>query len=570
LWRRRFGADPDIIGHTIDLTLGRRDRRTRRFTVIGVLPARFRFTYPNETEIWTPRSWLDVDVAPKFGGFYTVIARLRDGVSLAQAQAQMTAVKDVVARDLSDAAHYLSSRSLMLELVQDYTVGQVRPAMWLLIGITAFLLIIACVNVANLLMARTVERSRELAVRAALGAGRARLVQQLFAEGLVLAGTGGLVGIAFAATLQPVLRATLPATMPRVDEIGIDGITLIWALAIAGLTSIAAGLAPSWRGGPSLYSALKQGGTTVSAGLRASRWRRALVIVQVATVVMLLSGGGLLLHSFWNLKRVDLGFDGSQVLTMEMRLVGPSYNDQRLRLFQEALLERVRAVPGVTQASITSSVPLRGTDWMMQFSAEGHPGVYVANEREVDPAYFRVMHIPLRAGRLFDTNDTALTAPVAVVSERLARAVFPGETAVGKFVDIKSRAQIVGVDGDVRHKRVDEAAAPALYMPRAQRPSELICLALGRRPALLASRRPYEQQSAQSIGISRLMGSRRSIRLSPNRSPIDGSTPPRRRLSRSLRCCWRSPACTAWCRVASPSAFASSVCGSSWGGPPAI
>jgi len=476
LWRRRFGADRAVIGRTIDLTVGRRDRRIRRFTVIGVLPPRFRFTYPKDTELWTPRSWHDIEGGPRDAITYTVIARLRDGVLLAQAQAEMVAVNDAMARDLPDD-RYVSSEFAALEPVQDYVAGQFRSAMFLLIGVTAFLLVVACVNVANLLLARTVERSRELAVRAALGASRGRLARQLLAEGIVLASAGGILGMAFAAMLQPALRATLPSTIPRVDEIGIDAITLAWAFGIAALMSIAAGLAPSWRGTPNLHAALKQGGTTVTGDPRAARWRRVLIAAQVAAVVVLLLGGGLLLHSFWNLQRVDLGFDGSRVLTMEMRLIAPRYRDeQRLRLFQEALLERVRAVPGVTQASMTSSVPLRGVDWRKSFSADGRPGRYIANERQVDPDYFSLMHIPLHAGRRFDTNDTASSPRVAIVSEGLAREMFHGESAIGRFVDLDPRAQIVGVVGDVRHVRVDEAAAPAIYTARAQWPSELICV----------------------------------------------------------------------------------------------
>ncbi len=476
LWQRRFGADRNVVGRSIELTLGRRDRRVRRFTVIGVLPPRFRFTYPKDTELWTPRSWREVAAGPKSAMMYTVIARLRDGVSPAQAHGEMAAVNEAMARDLPDVS-YLSSQSIALEPVQDYAVGQVRPAMLLLVAVTVFLLGIACINVANLLLARTIERSRELAVRAALGAGRARLVRQLLAEGVVLAGAGGALGVVFAAMLQPVLRATLPSTMPRADEIGIDGVTLLWAFGLAALTSVAAGLAPSWRRTPNLQAALKQGGATVTGDVHASRWRRALIATQVAAVVVLLSGGGLLLHSFWNLQRVDLGFDGSRVLTMEMRLMGAQYRDDaRLRMFQEATLEHVRAVPGVTQASMTSSVPFRGVDWMRRLTVDGRPGAYFVNEREVDPDYFSVMRIPLRAGRVFDRSDTASSTPVAIVSEALARAMFPGESALGRLIDREPKLQIVGVVGDVRQKRVDEAAVPAYYTARTQQPSELICL----------------------------------------------------------------------------------------------
>jgi putative ABC transport system permease protein len=475
LWRRRFGADRGIIGRTIELTLGR-PRGPTRFTVIGVMASRFQFTYPEDTELWTPRSWHDVDAAPKGAVAYTTIARLREGVSMSRAQAEMTAVNEAIARDVPDG-RYLSSLSIRLEPVQDYAVGQFRSAMLLLISVTAFLFVIACVNVANLLLARTVERSRELAVRAALGAGRARLVRQLLAEGIVLATAGGIVGIAFAAMLQPALRATLPSTIPRIDEIGIDAITLAWAVGIAALTSIAAGLAPSWRGTPNLHAALKQGGSTVTGDVRASRWRRVLIVAQVAAVVVLLSGGGLLVHSFWNLQRVDLGFDGSRVLTMEMRLAGPRYaNEERLRLFQQALLERMRAVPGVTQASMTSSVPLRGTDWMWVVRALGVRQSHFMNEREVDPEYFGVMRIALRDGRLFDRSDTEASPLVAILSESAARLIFPGENAVGKIVDPPGPFRIVGVVADVRHARVDQAPKPAIYTARAQRPSELICL----------------------------------------------------------------------------------------------
>jgi putative ABC transport system permease protein len=483
LWRRRFAADPGIIGRTVDLAAGRgRERRVRTFVVVGVLPARFHFTYPEETEIWLQRTWAEVERETPAAMMYHVIARLKPAVTVEHGQANLDAVHTAIAVDgaMPDSFRTSAGRATAwLEPMHDFAVGQTRPALLLVTVVTAFLLTVSCVSVASLQLARSVDRARELAVRSALGATPRRIASQLFVEGLVLASVGGVTGLLAAWLLQPVLLATLPATYPRVGEIAIDRAAIAWSALLASIAAIAAGLAPVWCGViRNLSGELKHGGQTIVANVRTMRWRRLLVAGQVAIVVVLLVGGGLLLQSLWKLHRVNLGFDGRDVLTMEMRLLSPKYFDlEALRAFQDELLRRVRAIPRVTHASITSSVPFRGTDWFWRIRTSG--GGVTVNARDVDREYFALMRIRLVAGRLFDSRDTATSPSVAIISESLANLLFPGSSAVGRTLESAGgdrTPEIVGVVADVRHERIDAPPGVAVYVPKAQAPSELICL----------------------------------------------------------------------------------------------
>ena len=481
LWRRRFAADPNVVGSTVDLTVGHRDangnpdRALRRFTIIGVLPGRFRFTYPQETELWAPLGADDLTTAGRRLR-YTVIARLKPGVTYDDAQADMTRVADAIRGGPGGQF----ARTIRVAPVREYALGRTRPALVLLGAVTAFLLLVACLNVASLLMAHTLARRHELAVRAALGARRARLVRQLATESLLLTALGSAAGVALAWGVAPVLRVAIPSSIPRVDEIAVDPVILGWALAVTALTGAVVALAPAWRGSRfAVQPALQQGGPGSSPGVPIVRWGGMLTALQVGIVFVLLAGGSLLLRSFWNLQRVDLGFVGENVLTAEMDFLGTPFGDPRMRAFSDELLARVRSLPGVVQAGVTSSIPLRGREINAFLPLQGREDPLRVNRRLVDPQYFEVMGIPLRAGRLFGDADNASSRPVVVLSEELARVLFPGTSAVGQRM---GEAEVVGVVGEVRHERVDLAGLPAFYVPLTQGTTETVGLVVHTSP----------------------------------------------------------------------------------------
>jgi putative ABC transport system permease protein len=477
LWQRLFAGSSEVIGRRLELAAGRgRQRTTRALTIIGALPPRVQFSYPESTDVWLPLPARQLEEARLQDAImYRIVARLRPGTTLQQANDDMTAVKASMATDLGrDMDRFV----FWLEPVHEYAVGAVRPAVRLLSAVAALVFIVACLNVTTLLLAQMVERRREIAVQLALGASRWRIVRQLFTESGVTAAVAAIVSVALVALLQPVLRAAMPPGIPRVDEIGVDPLTLALVTALVTLAIVLSAIVPGWRSsaidpGPEIVSTSR----TTTASRVAAMWRHGLVIAQVAMVVVLLAGGGLLLHSFWNLQHIDLGFDGGRVFTAEMRLLDPKYNDDaRLKAFQSEWLARVRALPGVQRASITSSVPLRGVDWTRAFTHRGER--LAAKERDVDPEYFAVMGIPLLSGRTFSSSDVEAAAPVAIVSRSLAARLFPGQNPLGQRLELgpKQQPEIVGVVGDVRNVRVEADGDPAYYVPRAQQSSEIICL----------------------------------------------------------------------------------------------
>ena len=482
VWRRAFGADSSIVGRRVLLRATRDRRGWISHLVVGVLPSTFRHTYPEETEIYGLLPWSTI--APTRSLQYSIVARLRPGASPAAAESELTAV----AKDLVRARDYpphVREEIIRREMVVVETVGEhfsrdVRPGVLLLGGMAALVLLIACVNLALLVLARAVDRSREFAMRTALGAAPSRLLRQLAAEGIVLAGAGGLAGTAAAAAALPVLRRFLPAVVPRADEIAIDAQVLTFAFAATAMTAIACGLTPAWIAlGRRIQSALRQSGGSATASRGVSLTRQIIVSVQVAVVLVLLAGGALLLHSFWRLHRIDLGFDGRDVITMEMRLLNPKYREAgRIAAFERELLDRVRAVPGVDRASMTTAVPLRhgAVDFTMVVGPKGahtRPG----QMRSVDPDYFAVMGIPLLAGRVFDAGDTSGAPKVVVVSESYGRAHFGNLSPLGRTLEFgEGPREIVGVVGDVRTGDVTRQPPPAFYLPRAQESNELICL----------------------------------------------------------------------------------------------
>jgi putative ABC transport system permease protein len=489
VWRRHFGADRNIVGQAIDLASGR--ARTReRFEVIGILPPRFRFTYPEDTEVWAPLPWNDVKAAPQNALLYHVIARLKDGASVTSATSDMAVVVAALHADRPKGGY--DRMRAWIEPVHEWSVGRVRPAVRLIVAVTALLLLIACLNVASLLLAQTAPRRREIALQQTLGASRARLIRQMLTEAAMITFVSTVAAIAFVMVLQQVIRAMLPPLMPRVDEIGVDLWTIGWTTAIAAATLVLAALLPCWRGTRvDPHAELVIGGRASSGGRATARLRQALTALQIATASVMLIGGGLLLSSLWNLQHVDLGFDGEAVLTQEIRLLGERYRDPVRRLaFHDEVLERIRQLPGVREAATTTAIPFRGVDFRRSFP----PQRILSNERTVDPAYFGLMRIRLIEGRLFTAADNGSGPSVAVVSESFARAYFPDGRAVGGTLPYQRLAtigpprlvpdplEIVGVVSDVRTVRVEETARPAIYLPSAQRASELICVVIRTAP----------------------------------------------------------------------------------------
>jgi putative ABC transport system permease protein len=473
LWQRDFGGDASVVGRTLSLTPGR--AAARSFTVVGVLPAAFRFTYPQETEIWLLQPWSEIRAsdgrAIEFNG---AVARLEPGVTLEQAQARMAAVgMRPVSQDTAPADRQI----VRLEPVSTWVMGEVRPSLLLLGGVALLLLLITCATVANAFFVRVTERQRELAVRTALGASRAGLVRLLLAEGAVVCVGGALAGTLLAVSAGPVLRALIPAAVPRGDTIGADTTIVAFGIVASIVAIVFATVLPAWRSSRfDVASTLKRAATTASADRSSALWRQSMLGLEAGIATALLVSAALLLVSFWRLNHVPLGFDGDKVLTVEMRLL-----DRKFRApgavpnFQDAVVARVAAIPGVAEVGLTSAVPFRGVDFMFRFDMPGGRAVN-GNGRYVDAAYFSIMRIPVLHGRIFDRTDTANAGKVVVVSASFARNAFGTEDAVGRMLDEPESKQVVGVVGDVRYVAVDRDAGPAVYLPRSQRPSELMCL----------------------------------------------------------------------------------------------
>lgn len=480
-WRRRFVADPAVVGKSVDLMqVGRFETQPRRFTIVGVLPARFRFTYPRETEIWAILPWSQIRATQALE--YELVGRLRPGVEPGEAQAEMTSLmRQAMQGQARVSKEYVARTYALVTTLPDLAGAEARPGVLLLVAVAGVVLLIACINVVLLLFARMVEREREIAVRTALGAGLRALARQLLVESTALVVLAAAAAVSVAFLVQPILRALVPSLIPRGDELTVDLQVLAFACGLSAFLAFLCGLAPLWQIRiADIHNTLKQTAMTASGGRRLAIWRHAVITVQVAVVLVLLVGAALLLHSFWRLQHVDLGYDGRNVLTMEMWMMREPYRGptavQTMRAFERDLLDRVRALPGVTEASITTSVPMRGVDFLRVLGPVNGREL-AANERSIDPAYFGLMRIPIIAGRAFTEHDSETSQPVAIVSQRFARAAFGDRNPLGERLDLReTKPEIVGVVGDVRHKSVTEAAAPAYYLPRSQDPNPVVCL----------------------------------------------------------------------------------------------
>ena len=477
LWQSHFGSDPKIIGQSLTLD-------GQLFAVVGVMPAGFQFPVQRTpVEFWTTIA-LDAQgptpmTSQRGAGYLDVIARVKPQVTIEAAQTEMAGIQDALNRQ------YPENRPKGISLVPeaDAVVGPMRQGLFILLGAVGLVLLIACANLSNLLLARATTRHKEISVRTALGATRWMIVRQLLAESALLATAGGAAGLGLAAWGIRSLMALAPGDLPRITESGINLQVLIFTALVAVLTSILFGLVPAMQAAkPELAASLKEGGRSGTETQMHSRLRSALIVTETALAMILLVGSGLLLRSLLGLGRVDPGFAKDHVITFGLDLPDRYGHPQRVAFYRN-LLERVRATPGVRSASAAFPLPLSADAVKTTVEIEGRPmkqSEYpVTTFHIIDRDYFRTLGIPLLSGRAFDVQDDAVGAmPVVIISQRLARQIFPGEDPIGRRIrpnissgpgDAPMRV-VVGVVGDVKAEGMGAPSIPESYVSYAQLP----------------------------------------------------------------------------------------------------
>jgi putative ABC transport system permease protein len=471
LWRRRFGADPAMANRAITL-------QGITTIVVGVMPPGFSFL-DKAVDVWLPIGFRADARVPR-GRWLQVVGKLKPGVTIGSAQADMQRVAGELTRRFPDFNTGWTARVVGL---REQLTGDVRPALFVLLGAVGFVLLIACANVANLLLARATARQRELAVRAALGAARGRLVRQLVAESLVLACAGGAVGILLAWWAVHYLRTVAADQLPvqRLEAVALDGSVLMFTVLTTILSGLIFGAAPALTAaGGALTDALKEGGRTGSAS-RGNRVRSAFVVVQVALALVLLTGAGLLVRSFARLIDVEPGFDAARTITMRINLPGARYRGQGLmQQFFDRFFTSVDGIPGVESAGAISFLPLDGLGSATSYGVVGAPKPPlgeepVTNVRVIVHDYLQAMGVPLLRGRLFNDNDPSDARGKIVISESMARTHWPNEEPIGKRVviswgDPPTEDEVIGVVGNVHYEGLDTTPRHAIYWPFPRNP----------------------------------------------------------------------------------------------------
>jgi len=480
LWQSRFGGDKEVCGRSMQLD-------GDNYTIIGVMPQGFQFPratdlpsyfqLPAQAELWTPVGLTDKQLANRDSHNKAVIARLKPGVTQAQAQAEIDAITSHAAEQYESARGF-HGRVLPLK---EQLVGNLRVLLLILLGAVGLVLLIACANVANLLLARAASRQKEMAVRTAMGASRARLVRQLLTESLLLAALGGSLAVLLAIWGIDLLLAISPASIPRKYEITVDGAALAFTFIVALITGVLFGLAPAFQVSRfNLNETLKEGARG-STGSR-NRLRSLLVIAEVALSLVLLISAGLLIRSFARLTSIDAGFNPQKVAAMSLSLSSSHYDfgDKQADFFKQ-VLDHMKAIPGAQSVGAVSELPLSGGEEIDQFTVEGAPVPKTLNDtpladfRFVDDGYFKTMEIPFVAGRAFTEYDNATAPQVVIINESLARRHFNGEDPVGKRLKAGSLeddapwATIVGVVKDLKHSGLNAEVRPQLYFPYQQK-----------------------------------------------------------------------------------------------------
>ncbi|HEX5072918.1 MAG TPA: ABC transporter permease [Gemmatimonadaceae bacterium] len=469
-WKSRFNGDSSVIGRSVRLN-------AVEHVVIGVIsPAADVMTA--DANVWVPIAFTSEERGDSRKGYLDVFGRLAPGVSLAQAQSEMSAI----AKGLETELEENRENGVRLASLTEVYVGSYRSRLFILLGAVAFVLLIACVNVANLLLARGAARGKEISIRAALGAGRARVLRQLFTESVVLAGIGGAIGLLLAFWGVRALKAVAPSEVPRLDQAGLDPLTVAFALGATVVSSIVFGLAPALRTARSdLQGALREGGRSSSLVAR-DRVRQLLVAAEVALSLMLLVGAGLLIRSGIILQRVEPGFDTARVFSAWLALPPAQYESvESVRTAYDRILQEIRAVPGVESAAGITVIPMTGLSAQGNFIPEGRaedPANSISfNFRVATPGVFRTLRIPVKLGRDFDDRDVATSPCVIIVNEAGAKKAWPNENPIGKRIPGRRDAagqrtmcSVVGVVGDAHDDGLREAVRPQIYFASAQAP----------------------------------------------------------------------------------------------------
>ncbi|QNI30482.1 ABC transporter permease [Alloacidobacterium dinghuense] len=466
-WQSHYGSDPSVLGKTINFD-------GEPYVIVGVMGPKM--TKPDFAQVWTPLGLTAKEAAVRGEHHFLAIARLKPGVTLTQAQVEMNKISKNLeeAYPEDDKGWGALARSLREE-----TVGEVRPAALMMLGAVAFVLLIACANVANLILARTFERRKEIAIRSALGASRPRIIQQLLGESAIIALFGGVLGLVAAHFGIELLIKFFADKLPRMGEIGLDAPVLTFTFVLSIATGILSGLLPalSMTKGE-LNDALKQGLGRTDADSGTSKTRSALVVIEVALSLVLLIGAGLMIRSLWKLQTIDPGFDEHNVLTLSVLVHKHQYKDATHEAqFFDQILQRVRSLPGVASAGAVDNLPLNGGS-NQPVAIEGHPAVALSEQPEVSvrvatPGYLPTMHIPVLQGRDISADDTADSPAVVVISQSMAKQFWPNESPMGRHLKLSffpdKEREIVGVVGDVKQQGLDSSAGIAtLYWPLAQ------------------------------------------------------------------------------------------------------
>jgi putative ABC transport system permease protein len=472
LWQTRFGGDPKIVGQTITLN-------GKESTVLGVLPAGFQWHIKKGSltgkpaELWMPIKFTENDRIRK-GRSWSAVARLKPGVTYEQAQAELNTIGTRLEQQY---AQFNTGWGVELVPLRDQFVGEIRPALWILLGAVGFVLLIACANVANLLLARATARHREIAIRTALGASRMRVIRQLLTESILLSAVGGTLGLLLAWWGLETLVALSPRDLVNVEKISINMMVLAFTLGVSFLTGIIFGIAPALEATRlNTSEMLKEGGKSIGGSPRTRRLRAAFVIVEVALSLVLLVGAGLMMKSLVRLQSVNPGFEADNLLTMRVILPTNKYPQEAQRtVFFKQAIERIEALPGVKSAGAISFLPFTGLAAATSFKIEGRPEPgagqrLVTDVRVTDENYFRTMSIPVVSGRTFNEHEETEKRHVVVINETLARRYFQGEDPIGKRLTIAMAdnpvpTEIIGIVGDVKHLSLDSETKAMVYWP---------------------------------------------------------------------------------------------------------
>ena len=471
LWQSMFAGSLDVLTKSLQLS-------GRSYRIIGVMPEQFQYPHHTDlaygnphvlaTQVWVPLALTPQQRAERNGSYGNAIARLKPGVTMAQAQAEMSTI--MARLDLLHSGDIPRGWEALVKPFLDLVVGPVRPLMWLLLGAVSFVLLIACGNAANLLMARAASRTHELGVRATLGAGRSRMVRQMLTESLLLGCAGGCIGIGLAYVFLHSLLRLNPGNIPRLKEASLDTHVLLFTVVLCVLTSILFGILPALTASRiNLIEFLKSGGNRGAMGSR-SRLRGSLIVAEIGLVVILLAGAGLLLRSYLKVESIDTGFSPSTV-GMDVHLDSRYTQPQQCDAFFQELIGKLSGVPGIKAVGAVNGLPLSGTERATLLWIDGYANQknQVVRIRDVTPHYFSAMGTPLMEGRFFTEDDKAGSSPVAIVNQEFAKTYFPGRNPIGQHVRLGSTTNswrtVVGVIGNVRLANLEEAIPPQVYEP---------------------------------------------------------------------------------------------------------